>query len=442
MTTNPTVPRTEAVTGFTPPPSTSPSPPLSTAPSPASPRPPSAGQRAAPSVPTGKGWSRRRRRLVLGGIVLAVAAGVALMLRPTPIDVETSLAATRSMRATVEADALTRVTDHYLVTAPVAGMLRRIALRQGDTIRAGQVVATIAMPPSHVTDRQAAQARLDGARAGQLQAAARVRQAASALAQSDRDAGRARQLLAAGAIPDRDAETAQLAVANGRSELEAARAQVRVAAAELAQARAAADATAGSGGETAVRAPQAGRVLRIPEQSARVVAAGTPLLEIGDPASLEVVADVLSSDAASIRAGQGVALHGWGGAPLAGIVRRVEPSAITRVSALGVEEQRLNVVIDLRDIPPTLGDGFRLDASVAVWERAGVLTIPASALLRAGDRWEVYRVIDGRARRRPVQIGHMGGGLAEVTGGLAPGDAVIVFPPDAVRDGERVRAGA
>ena len=180
-------------------------------------------------------------------------------------------------------------------------------------------------------------------------------------------------------------------------------------------------------------------MLRVPERSARVVAAGTPLLEIGDPATLEVAADVLSSDAASIRAAQPVELRGWGGAPLRGAVRLVEPSARTRISALGVEEQRLTVVIDLLDAPATLGDGYRLDASIVVWQRDKVLAVPASALLRVGERWALYVVQGGRASRREVRVGHVGGGLAEITDGLRAGETVVVFPPDAIRDGARVK---
>ena len=180
-------------------------------------------------------------------------------------------------------------------------------------------------------------------------------------------------------------------------------------------------------------------MLSVPQRSARVVAAGTPLLELGDPGALEVAADVLSSDAASVRAGQKVVLRGWGGTPIDGVVRVVEPSARTRTSALGVEEQRLTVVIDLSPVPDALGDGYRLDASIVVWE-GRVLTVPAGALLRDGDTWHVLMVRDGRALRRRVDIGHVGGGAAEVRSGLLSGDRVVLFPPDALRDGARVRA--
>jgi HlyD family secretion protein len=209
--------------------------------------------------------------------------------------------------------------------------------------------------------------------------------------------------------------------------------------AELAEARAALDAAVGHNeATTIVRAPGDGRVLSVPQSSARVVAAGTPLLELGDPGALEVAADVLSSDAASVRVAQPVILRGWGGTPLNGVVRVVEPSAHTRISALGVEEQRLTVVIDPSPVPPSLGDGYRLDASIVVWE-GNALAVPASALLRQGNDWDVFAVRNGRAARERVSIGHVGGGVAQVTSGLKAGDRVVIFPPDVLRDGDRVR---
>jgi len=401
--------------------------------------PPTRPRRGKPT----KAHSHLVPRLIAGCVVLAVVAGIAILLRPKPIAVDVALATVGPMRATVDVDAVTRVRNHFTVTAPVGGLVHRLGLTEGDQVRAGDVVATIATPPVHETERRAALARLDAARAAGLQADERMSQATQALAQALRDDRRARALLEAGAVADHDAELAALSVTNRRADLGAAQAQQRMARAELAQARADADATLGtSGATTLLRAPAAGRVLGIPERSARVVAAGTPLLDLGDPKSLEVVADVLSSDAASVRAGQTVELTGWGGTPLPGVVRLVEPSARTRISALGVEEQRLNVVIDLPSAPVSLGDGYRLDARIAVWDARAVLTVPAGALLRADDGWAVYAVRDGRAARVKVQIGHLAFGAAEVLGGLRRGDSVIVFAPDALREGARVRPGS
>lgn len=381
-------------------------------------------------------------RLIAGGVVLAIATGVALLLRPKPIAVDVALATMGPLRATVDADAVTRVRNRFTVTAPVAGLVHRLAVTEGDVVRTGQVVARIAAAPVHETDRRVALAKLDAVRAAGLQADQRLLAATEALAQAQRDDRRARTLLAAGAMAEHDAELAALTVTNRRAELNVARAQQRVAQDELAQARAAVDAMLGTAGTMLlVRAPASGRVLGIPERSSRVVAAGAPLLEIGDEKSLEVVADVLSSDAASVRVGQQVELHGWGGATLYGVVRLVEPSARTRISALGVEEQRLKVVIDLPSAPAALADGYRLDARIVVWDAPQVLTVPAGALLRTDGAWAAYAVRNGRAVRVPLRIGHLGAGAAEVLGGLRRGDSVIVFAPDALKEGARVKGG-
>ncbi|HEX5972932.1 MAG TPA: efflux RND transporter periplasmic adaptor subunit [Gemmatimonadaceae bacterium] len=414
-----------------------PAPPAAPTPRPAAPEPPA----VRPPAPPAPARSKRPRLLRLALIVLAILVGAALVLalRPKAIAVDVAVAATGPVRVTVDADAVTRVRQPFTITAPVSGLVQRLAVRAGDEVRAGTPLATITTPPLHSTERRAAQARVDAARASTLQFAVQLSQAELALAQARRDEARARQLLQAGAIADRDLELASLTVASRRAELGTVRAQRDVALADLAQARAALDAAVEEPGiATVVRAPGDGRVLSVPDRSARVVAAGTPLLQFGDPRALEVSADVLSSDAAAVRAGQHVILRGWGGPPLDGTVRVVEPSARTRLSALGVEEQRLTVVIDPAEIPNTLGDGYRLDASIVTWE-GRALSVPASALLRNGEAWELYAVRDGRAVRTRVQVGHVGSGVAEITGGLQPGARVVLLPPDQLRDGARVR---
>ena len=384
-----------------------------------------------------------KKRAIIAGIVIVIGVFVWRALRPAAAEVDLAQATVGAMQVTVDADAVTRVRAHFTIATPVAGLLERIPLVEGDSVQRGDVVAVVMAAPADPTTRRVADARLDVARAARAQASARAAQVVSALDQAEREAGRVRALAAAGALADRDVERATLTTDGYRRDLEAARAQERLAEAELEQAIAAADAATGAkGAATAVRAPASGRVLRIPERSARVVAPGMPIMEIGDPSALEVAADVLSSDAASIRPGQVVTLRGWGGAPLFGRVRLVEPSARTRISALGVEEQRLNVVIDVPDAPAALGDGYRLEASIAVWQGRNVLTVPASALLRAGDHWQLFVAENGRAQRRDVTIGHIGGGGAEVLKGLRAGDRVIVFPPDDIENGVRIRAAS
>ena len=187
-------------------------------------------------------------------------------------------------------------------------------------------------------------------------------------------------------------------------------------------------------------APASGRVLRVVRDSAGPVASGAPLLELGDPHAIEIVVDVLSSDGARISPGMPVLIDGWGGdSELHGRVRLVEPSAFTRISALGVEEQRVNVIATLDAPPPTLGDGFRVDARIVTWRAGDVLVIPASATFRDHERWAVYAVQDGRARLVPVQLGHRGRLDVEIAGGLADGSVVVVHPGDRVVEGANVQ---
>jgi HlyD family secretion protein len=230
--------------------------------------------------------------------------------------------------------------------------------------------------------------------------------------------------------------------------------RVHAAEADARQARAVlAGRETGSAATVLVRAPASGRVLRVAERSERIVAAGTPLLEIGDPASLEVVVDVLSSDAAMIHASDPVRLVEWGGADggehmdvLAGRVREIEPAGFTKVSALGVEEQRVNVIVEVDSVPAGVGDGFRVDASIVVWSAPDVIVVPRSALIRARDAsegtaaWTAFVVRAGRAESRMIRVGHLGGTSAEVLAGVDTGDAVVVFPSDQVKAGIRVSA--
>jgi HlyD family secretion protein len=205
-------------------------------------------------------------------------------------------------------------------------------------------------------------------------------------------------------------------------------------------ARAALISATGGGPLVPLRAPAAGRVLRLLEQSERVMPAGTPVLEIGDCSALEVVLDVLTQDAVRIRAGAPVLLSATGGGDtLAARVRNVEPAAFTKVSPLGVEEQRVNVVVDVEGPAAGLGDGFRVDARIVVWEGTDLLLVPSGALVRDPEGWTVYTVREGRARRVPLQVGERSGTAAEVRGGLREGDRVIVWPDDRIRDGVRVR---
>jgi HlyD family secretion protein len=400
--------------------------------------------------------TRRNALVAAGALVLALLAWA--VFRPEAVRVEAAEVTRGPLRVTVDEEGETRVRERYVVAAPTTGRLLRIALDEGDRVEAGDLVARIAAVPLDPRDRAAAQARLEAAEARKSEADVRVGLARSTLDQSRRSAERAERLRAAGTLSAEALEEAQLALTRARREADAARESASAAAHEVEVARAALiaartgasaasdpapDPTADPGCATGpcieVRAPVAGSVLRVLEESERIVLAGAPLVEIGDPARLEIVVDVLSTDAVRIRPGADVWIEQWGGdRPLRAKVRRIEPSAFTKVSALGVEEQRVNVLADLLEGAEGLGDGYRVEARIVVWESPEVLRVPASALFRAGEAWAVFAVENGRARQREIELGERGSAQAEVRGHLVEGERVILHPSDRLADGARV----
>lgn len=377
----------------------------------------------------------------IGAAVVVVAIG-AFVLRPAPVPVDIALAARTPLRVTVDQEGRTRVRERYVVAAPVAGRLERLVLREGDRVETGQTVALLAPLPLDASTHQQAEARLVSALALERESAANVGVAGTAAEQAQRTVDR-RRLLAGGAISTEEYDDALRAAEQRRQELAAAESRERAASADVAVARAALLAMdTRRDGMIAVRSPVSGSVLNVPQQSERVIAAGTPVVEIGDPRSIELVVDVLSSDAVRIRAGDPVEIDEWGGdSALWGRVRLVEPSAFTKVSALGVDEQRVNVRVDIGDPPVTLGDNFRVEARIVVWQSRDVLTVPASALVQSRDgEWSIFVVQGGRAKRQPIDVGFRGAAAAQIRSGLSTGATVILFPSDQIRDGTRVRA--
>ena len=393
----------------------------------------------------------RIKRSYLTGIAIAAAA-VALIVyarRPKPLTVDAVTVTRGPLESTVDADGRTRVRERYVVVAPVAGRVERIMLREGDNIRTGEVIVTLRPLPLDSTAMSQARARVEAADALQRQAATDVRIAAAQLEQRRREASRAERLGEYGAIAPREVEEAQLARLQAQEAVKAATERVSAASADARQARSIlASQQTRAAVSIPVRSPANGRVLRVPERSERIVAAGTALLELGDPRSLEVVVDVLSSDAATIHPGDRVRLAEWSGAsdaqetnPLGGRVREIEPSGFTKISALGVEEQRVNVIVNIDASPPVIGDGFRVEASIIVWSAPSVVSVPRSALLQAKGKtgeWTAFVVQQGRAQSRALRLGHVAGAAAEVLTGVEPGDEVVVFPSDQLRDGVRV----
>jgi HlyD family secretion protein len=389
--------------------------------------------------------SRRIKRLSWAILAAVLAGAIAIGLRPHPVLVETARAERGTLLVTVDEDGRTRVKDRYLVSAPLAGTVRRAVLRAGDSVAQGDIVARlvpVAAPLLDPRSRAESEARVSAARAALRQAGTAVERARAAYSMAGRDAQRQRNLLRQGATAPQMAEQAETAERMRQEELASSEFGLQVAASELRLAQAAlARIGARSPEEFLVRAPVGGHVLRVVQESEAAVQPGTPLLEMGNPLALEVVVDVLTTDAVDIRPGAPVRIDRWGGdSAIMGHVHRVEPSAFTQLSALGVEEQRVNVIIDLD--PPrsrwaALGDGYRVEASIAVWQGDDRLMVPGGAVFRQGDDWATYVVEDGRAHLRRLQLGRRNNAAVEVLGGVRKGERVVLYPTDNVSDGVR-----
>lgn len=378
---------------------------------------------------------------------LGAVGAVVYVLMPAPLEVDGGEVTRGPMQVTVDDQGETRSHDRFVVAAPVSGRLMRIELHDGDAVAENQVIAEIAAVPLSVRERDQQAALIAAAEAQHREAREYVRHGEDDLALAKRELARIETLVKSGSLPEQQADHARNLVTTTANEVDAARFREKSAAAQVKVARsglAGARADGGTSGEIVkIRAPIAGRVLRINDASERVVAAGTPLLTLGDLDKLEVVIEMLSSEAVKVKPGMPVLLEGWGGAaPLRAQVRLVEPFAFTKVSALGVEEKRTNVVVDFVDPPGALGDGFRVTGRVVVWQGEKVLKVPASALFRCAEAWCVFAVADGRAARRTVGIGQRNALEAEVLQGLEAGQQVIRHPGNQLQDGARVQVRA
>ncbi len=376
---------------------------------------------------------------------LAVSWIGARMLRPERIAVDVAPAAVGPLVETVGDEGQTRVRHRHIISAPLAGRLQRITLEVGDTVTAGMVVARLAPLPLDARSRQQAEAALETARDLERMSVAAEQEARTALEQARLDLRRGEALAAGGGLAPADLERLQLNERARAREVEGARAHAEAATHDVERARSALMAAGTASGAATLRltCPIGGRVLAIPERSERTVLPGQALLEIGNPADLEVIVDLLSTDAVKVSPGQRLLVDGWGGeGTLGGSVRRVEPAGFTKISALGVEEQRVWVIGDFDTVPGRLGDRYRLDVRVVLWEGDGVLKVPASALFRRGEAWALFTVEDGRARERAVTVGHESSSESEIRAGLDAGAVVIRHPTDRIRDGGRVQAVA
>ncbi len=393
----------------------------------------------------------RRRIIVWGGVALVVTALVLLALWPRPVEVDAASVTRAPLRTTLDHEGKTRVRERYEVSAPAAGRLLRIELEVGDPVSADTTVLATLVPsepvPLDARSRAAAEAALASARATLQQAKAERDRAAARHDYAATEWRRMQELVARDSVSQQRADAARADARATSEALAAAEAAVEAAGHQVSQARAALlePGTGSHGrGTLTVRSPVDGVVLERLRESAGPVAAGTPLLVVGDPAGLEIASDYLSTDAVQIRPGMRVEIGRWGGGdPLAGVVRRVEPHGFLKVSALGVEEQRVNVISDFtepRSRWEALGDGYRVETHVVTWEGSSVLQVPTGALFRRDGGWAVFAIAGGRARLTKVELGHRSDLAAEILSGLAEGDTVILHPPDSVSDGTRVEA--
>lgn len=391
------------------------------------------------------------RKVTIGAVVVFLVGLLAYGFWPeaTPVTIER---ATRdSLRVTVEEEGRTQLRDRYVVSAPTTGYLRRVPGEAGDSVRAGAVLARLATLPTKVldaSDYQAAEAEVAAARAALQRAKAEVKGAQATRTYAEDEHERLQRLHEQGTASQQQLDQARVEAQKAEAQHQAAEQAVAEARGKLraAQSRLGAETPPPEklSSRVSVRAPVDGRILRVHQKSAGVVQGGTPLVTVGHPDSLEVSVDVLSSDAVRITEGTPVELVQWGGQrTLRGRVRVVPPQGRTEVSALGVEEQRVDVAVDLVDPPSRwrrLGTGYRVVARFVIWADDDVLQVPQSALFRHDGGWAVFAVRDGRARRRPVEVGHRSGLQAQITEGLDEGTKVVTHPGEQLSDGRRVEA--
>ena len=388
--------------------------------------------------------------LALGA--LSVLGVLAYLLWPKPIAVDAATIDVGELRVTIDEEGKTRVKETFVVAAPIAGRVLRSRLAVGDYVTAGTSEVAVLLPAAppllDVRTRASIEAQVGAAEAAVKLAESALAEAQSAASMADADLKRTSQLskkgFAAESALDRAVTTARArtaAVASAKSAVDVRKAELRTARAGLIASAPQGD-TPKSAEPVRLRAPHSGKILRLPVESETVVAAGTPLVEIGDPAELEIVADVLSADAVRVVPGAEVSVEDWGGAtPLKAVVRRIEPAGFTKVSALGIEEQRVRTVIDMTDPPEKfrmLGHAYRVFVRILAWRSATSRRVPMGALFRDGEEWAVFKLVAGKARLQHVQLGHRNSAYAEILQGLSAGEQVVLHPSDRVSDGVSV----
>ena len=397
----------------------------------------------------------RARAIQQGAATAMVAialAGAAWFVWPEAIPADLAAVARGRMVVTVADDGRTRVREIYTVSAPVAAMVVRNPRKEGDPVAAGETVVAVLRPapPGFLDLRTRAElaAALEAADAAVFRMQHEVARLEAERAFARSDLTRIETLARDGVVSGRALEEAETAIATTEHALAAAQAALAAQQSERARIAARLETPAGDAlaapGESEIRlmAPATGRVLRVLQESEAVVAAGTPLIQISDPADLEIVADLLSTDAVRVEVGAPARIVDWGGPPISGRVARIEPAGFAKVSALGIEELRVETIVELTDPVERwqrLGHDFRVVVEIVVWQGDAVLTVPTGALFRTGEGWSVFAVRDGRARLTQVEVGHRNDSEAEVLSGLVEGDRVILYPSDRIDDGTRIR---
>jgi len=393
-------------------------------------------------------WIKRGLLALLG---VAIVAAVVSAWKPKPLPVEVAEVTQGELRVEVSEDGRTRVKDRYIVYAPLAGNLARIELDAGDAIDEGEVLARLAPLPTPLLDartRGQAQANLEAAMAAVKQAAAQGKRAKASLKFAEDEVKRIKPLVDRGVATASEFDQAKLQVKTLKSDVESAKFATRVAEHQRAMAESALqrfeDPNSGTQPEQfVIKSPITGKVLAIHRESEGVTSPGAPLVELGDPRALEIVVDVLTRDAVRIESGAEAMVERWGGDPLPAKVVLVEPSAFTRLSSLGVEEQRVNVILDVEapyEVWSKLGEGYRVEARMTVWHEDDIVKVPTAALFRSGKAWAVFCVDGDHAKVCPVKLGERSRREAQVLEGLSAGQQVIVHPSDAVEDGTLITA--
>lgn len=388
-----------------------------------------------------KFFIRKKILLIVIAVLLAIAM-ITWILAPAPLRLQLVRAEKAALSVSVDNEGIVRVRDAYLVTSPIAATIERLVLRTGDTVTRGDVLAWLLPLSMDLQSQEQTLARLQEAQARWSEATLQQREAEINHTIAKNELERQKALVRNHFISPQALDQLIAHESIARAAVSAAQARTKGAQATVNEARAAVNTfTRATERKMPVRAPASGRVLSVTQQSERTIGAGLPLMTIGDPDHLEAVVDVLSGDAVIIQPGMRMLLRGWGGdTPLEARVRLVEPVAFTKISALGIEEQRVNVIADPVGSPWPLGDGYRVQARIVLWQQDGVLKLPGSSIFRVGNEWRVFVAENGRARERTVIIGQRNRDDVQIISGLREGEQVIRFPSRQVSDGARIMA--